>query len=133
MIGADSPFLKDVADRLSCFLVHEGGDDVGTTCGKEALALKLGEAKRKPDGNVNAEVLHIFSVYSWLLSDGQRKEVQELVKVAATQFGSQVAASSASSSAGAAQHSKAAKKAAGNLRPEEVDSTLALFRKKCRS
>lgn len=97
--------------------------------------MKIAEAKAKKVGDVTVQMLKTLSVFSWLLSDEQRKEVQTLVKsavgngVAASAVGSSSSSSSGAAPRAAMQGTKRAEKPSVK---EEEDATMMLFRKRAK-
>ena len=131
LVGVENSFLKEVSDRMCFFMTHFKADDMTTPSlfGHEAIVAKIQEAKMKKD-EVSMQTLQEFSVYSWMLSDGDRKSVQDLVKAAVAQPGGSSAASASSSTESNEPAAKVAKKAAKNTESDSMSSTMALFFRK---
>lgn len=133
LVGSEAPFLKKVSELLENLLVFRSATPGEAPCfGKAAIARLIGEAGGKPAGKVSCDGLRVFSTYSWLLTDAQRTQVQEFVVAAAAAGGSSSSGSASSASAkapGKRPATPAAKKSAASS-SAEVNSTMALFRKR---
>lgn len=139
LVGSDGPFLQQVAERLQYFLVCEGEEGQPTLRGKLAVAPLLSRAQNN-SAMLSPDAVKLFSVFSWLLTDEQRTQVQALISnMVRSGGGSGATASAASSSAFAPPAPRPAanvvKKRGGGKPAKEgaSDSTLALFKKKRRT
>jgi hypothetical protein len=120
---------------LECFL-NCHGEEIGSPdlFGKAVVPKLVSNAKGLHAAGKTADVLQVFSVFSWILTEEQRLAVQALIVQAVQTSGTSATASaSSSSSSGAAvcaPKAKATRKDADSLGQMEYDSTMALFRKK---
>lgn len=138
LVGSEGAFLCSVSERLAFFLEFENAANQVVLRGKEAVAPMLEQITSGADQQVQTKSLKLFSVFSWLLTDAQRRDVQAVVTRMARGGGggavsssSSVAATLAPSTGSGPPPSAAKKRAAAKAAPAESDqATLSLFKKR---